>query len=329
MPLWDNSRCVDITGQGVNAVRWQELSVATSQDAAESVANLFYEVGATGVVIQDPQDIARYLSEAAWDAYEISPDVLEAEHVVVKAYLPLSSSLDNRISFLQMQLAALEEHFPGFLAELSLSEISEEDWAQAWKNFYLPEKVGEKIVIVPAWQKYRPQEGELAIWLDPGMAFGTGNHPTTVMCLHFLEKYLVPGAKVIDVGTGSGILALAAARLGAGQVTGIDIDPLAVTIATENVVVNHLEDRVKIKEADLLAGVFWDTSLIVANIVADAILLLIPQAHQCLLSGGYFIVSGIIRHRLAEVQSALLSEGFAIIEVEIESEWIAMVCQKE
>ncbi|MEW6661282.1 MAG: 50S ribosomal protein L11 methyltransferase [Bacillota bacterium] len=310
-------------------MRWQELSVATTQEAAESVANLFYEIGATGVVIQDPQDIARYLSEAAWEAYEISPDVLEAEHVVVKAYLPLNSSLDNRISFLRMQLAALDDHFPDFMAELSLTEISEEDWSQSWKTFYHPEKVGHRIVVAPAWEKYEPSEDELVIWLDPGMAFGTGTHPTTAMCIRLLERYVSPGAKVIDVGTGSGVLAIAAARLGAGQVTGVDIDPLAVTIARENAAANRLEDRVMIKETDLLAGVLCNANLIVANIVADPVMLLIPQAHQCLLSGGFLIVSGIIRHRLAEVQSALLAEGFAIIELERQDEWVAMVCQKE
>lgn len=310
-------------------MRWQELSVATSEEAAESVANLFYEVGAAGVVIQDPQDIARYLSEAAWEAFEISPDVLEAEHVVVKAYLPLNSSLDCRISYLEMQLAALEEHFPGFMAELSLTEISEEEWSQSWKAFYHPERVGQRIVVVPAWQKYEPTEDDLIVWLDPGMAFGTGTHPTTAMCIRFLERYITPGARVIDVGTGSGVLAVAAARLGAGQVTGVDIDPLATAIARENAAANSLAEIIMIQETDLLAGVLCDADLIVANIVADPALLLLPQAHQCLTSGGFLIVSGIIRHRLAEVQMALLSEGFAVIEIDHQDEWVAMVCQKE
>jgi len=313
----------------VGDLRWQDLSVITTQDAVESVANLFYDVGATGVVIQDPQDIARYLSEAAWEAYEISPDLLEADCVVVKAYLPINSSLDHRISLLRMQLAALKGHFPDFMAELSLNEVSEEDWSQAWKSFYHHEKVGQRIVVVPAWEKYDPAADELVVSLDPGMAFGAGTHPTTAMCIRFLERYVAPGDKVIDVGTGSGVLAISVARLGASHVVGIDIDPLAVIVASENVANNRLEDKVMIIEADLLGTVICDANLIVANIVADQVLHLIPQAHQCLLPQGFLIVSGIIRHRLAQVQTVILAEGFAIIDLDRQGEWMAMVCQKE
>lgn len=310
-------------------MNWQELSVATTEEAAEAVANLFYEVGAAGVVIQDPGDIARYLSEANWDACEIPPELLEAEGVVVKAYLPMNAELSHRLQYFQQQLDRLANYFPGHRAELSLSEVTEEDWSTAWKAYFHPEKIGERVVVAPTWEPYDPQGEEVVVRLDPGMAFGTGNHPTTAMCIRALEKYLSPGDRVLDVGTGSGVLAVIAAKLGAGSVLAVDLDPLAVRIASENVALNQVDDTVEVLQADLLAGVTEKAQLVVANIVADPVMALAPQAYRCLDTGAYFIASGIVRTRLAEVERVLLEEGFALVEVTQAAEWVLLVGQKE
>ncbi len=310
-------------------MKWQEIAVATSPEAAEAVAESFYQTGAAGVVIQDPGDIARYLSEAKWDAYDLSPELLEAENVVVKAYLPVDADLAERLDCFRAKLNELANHFPGHPLDVTLCEVCEEDWATAWKAHFHPQLIGNRVVVCPTWEEYQAGQDEVVIRLDPGMAFGTGNHPTTAACIKLLEKNLEPGSMVYDVGTGSGVLAIAAALLGAERVVAVDVDPLAVKIAGDNVAKNHLQDRVEVRQADLMAGLTEQADLVVANIVADVIMTLAPQAYGLLRAGGMFITAGIIRHRLLEVQRVLLDEGFVLVDVLLSGEWAAMVAMAE
>lgn len=308
--------------------KWQEITVKTTEEAQEAVTNLFYEMGAAGVVIEDPKVLARYIAEGRWDAYELPADLTDANHVVIKGYLPMDDLLQERLNKFSRALENLGQFFHQYSAEVSLAEISEEDWANSWKNYYKPEKVGEKIVIVPSWEHYEPQEGDVIIRLDPGMAFGTGNHPTTALSLRFMEKYLEPHSKVIDVGTGSGVLAIAAAKLGADHVLALDIDPMAVKIAQQNIAENGVGDKVEARYNDLLAGIKEKAHFIVANIVADVILALTPQAEERLYPGGYYVVSGIIQERWPEVQEALERAGLTIVEKRQEGQWVAAIGKK-
>lgn len=308
---------------------WQEISVETTEEASEAVANLFYEVGAQGVVIEDPRVIARYVEEDLWDAYELPSELLEAENVVIKGYLPIDQRLEERLELFEKQLAELEQHFVSWLAKVSYAEIAEADWSSAWKEYYKPQLVGETIVISPSWEEYRPLPGEKVIWLDPGMAFGTGNHPTTAMVIRAMEKYLRPGSQVLDVGTGSGILAIVAAKLGAEKVLALDIDTLAVEIAQQNVQLNEVSEQVTVRYNDLLTGLEGQYEMITANLTADPILALAQDAYERLCPGGVLLASGIIKQRFPEVESKLLEIGYHLVETLVEREWVSLVARKD
>ncbi|HHX50154.1 MAG TPA: 50S ribosomal protein L11 methyltransferase [Clostridia bacterium] len=308
--------------------KWQEITVETTEEAYEAVANLFYEVGAAGVVIEDPRVIARYLEERQWESYELPSELIEAENIVIKGYLPVDERLESRLDFFQERLAGLGEHFSGCLARLSLAEIAEADWSTSWKTHYKPEKIGERIVVSPSWEDYTIKKGELLVSLDPGMAFGTGYHPTTALAIRALEKYLQPGFRVIDVGTGSGILAIVAACLGATRVLALDVDILAVQIAEQNVLSNRVDDIVTVRYNDFLTGVTEEADLIVANINSDATPVVAEQSWERLKRGGILITSGIIADRQIEIVASLEDCGYHLEETNEEDEWVSLVARK-
>jgi ribosomal protein L11 methyltransferase len=229
--------------------------------------------------------------------------------------------------------------------------VDEEDWANAWKQYFKPIRVSERLTIKPTWEDYAPQPEELVIELDPGMAFGTGTHATTSLCLKTLEKVIRPGDDVIDVGTGSGVLAIAAAKLGARHVLALDLDPVAVSSATENARLNGLESRITVKHSDLLqvlreSGADPDSGMneagvseaglnvripvqvVVANILAEIILLFIDDVHQVLETGGHYIVSGIIKSKEEAIEQALQAAKFAIVERSYDQDWVVFVARK-
>ncbi|HYH02515.1 MAG TPA: 50S ribosomal protein L11 methyltransferase, partial [Bacillota bacterium] len=209
-----------------------------------------------------------------------------------------------------------------------LRQIREDDWAQAWKAYFKPERIG-KVVIKPSWEEYHPVAGEVIVELDPGMAFGTGNHPTTRLCIEQLQELIDGPLTMLDLGTGSGILSVVGAKLGATRVTASDIDPVAVRVARENVAANRVEDTVTVTEANLLQGhsvVQYD--LVVANIIADIIVRLIPDVPNVLKPQGLFLASGIIAERSEEVQQALTAAGFVIQKVAARDNWVAIIAGK-
>ncbi|GAW93449.1 50S ribosomal protein L11 methyltransferase [Calderihabitans maritimus] len=310
-------------------MKWQEITVTTTEEAVEAVADLFHQVGAAGVVIEDPKAITRYIAEEKWDYYELPRELLEAENVVIKGYLPIDENLQQRLQQLRRKLEEMHSYFTNYLAEISLAEVRESDWENCWKRYYKPQKIGQRLVICPSWESYQPSGDEMVIRMDPGMAFGTGTHPTTALCIRALDKHLRPGKTVFDVGTGSGILAIVAAKLGASRVLAIDLDPLAVKVAQANVARNGVNDVVKVVNGDLLTDVFEQADCIVANIVANAIITLAGQAYERLVTGGCFISSGIIKERLEEVRKTLQNAKFKIIEENTEGEWGALVARKE
>lgn len=306
-------------------MKWSEISIQTSHEATEAVANIFHDLGASGVVIEDPELINTYRRSGSWDYCDI-PEELETEVVTIKAYLPVDEFLDDKLRVFEERFNSLKEHdLDKGRGCIHCQEVQEEDWASSWKEFFHPVRVSEHIVIKPSWEDYLPAEDDIIIELDPGMAFGTGTHHTTSMCIRALEDVIKPGYTVFDVGTGSGILSVAAAKLGAALVHAIDLDSVAVRVATENVTFNKVVDTVTITQGDLLTGVTGKADVIVANIIADIIIKMLPDVRSRLTNTGVFITSGIISERLSDVTQALLENEFVIDKVIEEGGWVAIV----
>ena len=315
---------------------WQEIKITITPAAADAVANLYHDLGFGGVVIEDPQLLQEYTRTAGWDCYNLPLEALQGDLITVKGYLPLDINEAGRmgeepavLQEFRRRLLDLWPHFQGAAGQISLSQVTEEDWANNWKQYYHPVKISDRIVVKPSWEDYRPAAGEVVIDLDPGMAFGTGTHPTTVHCLKALENYLCAGEMVIDVGTGSGILAIAAAKLGAARVLAIELDPLAVTIAQENVLTNQVEDRVQVVAGNLLEPAEnLQADIITGNLIAAVVKRLAPSAFARLKPGGIFIGAGIIQGRLDEVLEELEAQGFAV-KVTDEGEWSTVIVTRD
>lgn len=312
-------------------MRWMELAVATNSDGADLVSNLLYDAGIMGVVIEDPGDINALIQDReSWDY--VDPCLLKADagEVTVKGYLPFDGTLHDRVEMIMEELQTLKEgnaHF-GCLS-LETGEVEEDDWAESWKKYYKPIKIGQNIIIKPSWEQYNQSPGDIIIDLDPGMAFGTGTHESTALCIELLEKYVKPGQRALDIGCGSGILAITAAKLDAGEVEAYDIQQLAVDIAADNVKRNNVSDVVKVGKGNLFGRVTGDADIIVANIVADVIIRMSESVEKYLKPGGVFIASGIIRERVDEVAEALESRGMTIMEKWLLNEWGALAaCMK-
>ncbi|WP_371370633.1 50S ribosomal protein L11 methyltransferase [Sporomusa aerivorans] len=306
-------------------MKWAEISIQTSHEATEAVADIFHDLGASGVVIEDPELINSYRRSGSWDYCDI-PEELDTEVVTIKAYLPVDDLLDDKLRVFEDRVNRLQEHnLDKGRGCINCREVQEEDWASSWKEYFHPVRVSEHIVIKPSWEEYLPVEGDIVIELDPGMAFGTGTHHTTAMCVRFLEEVIKPADTVFDVGTGSGILAVAAAKLGAARVRGVDLDSVAVRVAKENAAFNKVTETVDITQGDLLTGVDGTANVIVANIIADIIIKMLPDVKKRLEKNGLFIASGIITERLSDVTAALIEHGFVVDKVTEEGGWAAIL----
>lgn len=309
-------------------MKWAEISIQTSHEAMEAVADIFHDLGASGVVIEDPEMVNNYRRSGEWDYCDI-PEEANLEVVTIKSYLPVDELLDDKLRVFEERVNCLHEHnLDKGRGSINCREVQEEDWASSWKDYFHPTRVSERIVIKPTWEEYVPSDGDLVIELDPGMAFGTGTHHTTTMCIRCLEDIIKRDHTVFDVGTGSGILAVAAAKLGASRVRAIDFDPVAVRTAKENVASNGVLATVDIIQGDLLTGVEGQADVIVANIIADIIIKMLPDTYSKLAENGVFIASGIIADRLGDVTEALLEQGFVVDKVIEEGGWVAIVATR-
>lgn len=310
---------------------WVEVSIKTSAETVEIASNILYDAGAGGVVIEDPRDIVDLQhGDANWDYVdeELLKQAVE-DRVVVKGYLPHDTDLYNKIEEICAKVADMGNY--GLDAKDSavvLADVHEEDWANNWKQYYKPTRVGVHIVIKPTWESYMPAGDDIVVELDPGMAFGTGTHESTMLCLELLESHMIPDSSIIDVGCGSGVLSIAAAKLGAKKVLALDVDPVAVRVASENAKLNCVEDIVEVRKNDLLDGFDVQVDIIIANIVADVIIRLLPQIPPRLKKPGLFIASGIIKERADDVKAAVESMGFTIEDVADAGEWVAFVCRR-
>ncbi len=304
-------------------MRWLELTVNAHPEAVESVSELLSRYAPGGVAIEEPIELIDEGQEYR---------VLTGQPVQVHAYLPIDGREEEarqRVAEGLWHFASLGQHFVG---ELKTREVNEEDWENAWKDYFHVTHIGQRLVIRPSWRNYTPKNDEVVLELDPGMAFGTGLHPTTRMCLEQVEQRTRAGMRVLDVGTGSGILALAAARLGAASVDCIDNSSVAVESATANAAMNDLSDRISVVlgvldevEAMRMAGQY---DMVLVNIIAHVIGGMASQLAQVLAPGGLLIAGGIIEARRPDAEPALLAAGLQLLDQAMIDDWIVLVMRK-
>lgn len=295
-------------------MKWCEISIQTSHEAVELIAEIFRDLGASGVVIEDPELVNDYITSGKWDYTDI-PIAKETEVVVEKAYLPVNGELEGRIQTLQQEIKALESRGVNTApAVLTTAELQDEDWSDTWKQYFHTEKPGERVVIKPTWEEYEPKDDEVVIELDPGAAFGTGTHATTSMCIRQLEKLVKPGMTVFDVGTGSGILSIISAKLGARNIQAVDYDDSVLKIVEENLEQNDVQDIISVAQSDLMQNVHGKAELVIANIIADIIIRLFDQLDEHLEQGGILLTSGIIEDRIEDVLAAAEAHGYGVVE---------------
>ncbi|MGF7056362.1 50S ribosomal protein L11 methyltransferase [Brassicibacter mesophilus] len=307
-------------------MKWIEVQIKTTTEAVEAVSNILYEVGVGGLAIEDPNDIILQTANDDWDFIDSSLLDQDFEGVIVKGYFPESEDLIDKIELIKQNVEKIPLYnLDKGLGEVTTTEVYEKDWAHAWKKYYKPKKVAKNVVIKPSWEEYIADKDDIIIELDPGMAFGTGTHETTIMCIQQLENYVKSGSTVFDVGCGSGILSVAAAKLGARRVIGVDLDELCVKVSKDNIKINNVEDLVEIRHGNLLDVVDEKAEVVVSNIIAEIIIILSKDIKKFLKNDGVFIASGIINEKIDSVKQALIEENMEIVEIINMGEWACIV----
>lgn len=305
-------------------MKYYEIIVDTTSEASELVAEILTEAGSNGIGIYDPKDLLELSANGViWDYMD--------EHLInddgkaqVKGYFPVDG-FESVKAEIDEKLVFLKANSPFDLGSLAISKtvVDDSDWVESWKENYKPIHAG-RVTIVPEWIDYEPRDGEYIVKIDPGMAFGTGEHESTKMCLQLLQALGVEDKSVIDIGTGSGILALASAKLGAKFVEAYDIDGNAVKAAKENAILNGLSDKLKVDNANLLDKTTGKFDIVLANITADVLITLSATLGYYMKKDGVVIISGIILKREDDVETAFVNAGYRIMERVNMGEWVAL-----
>lgn len=285
-------------------MKWIEIQVCLQKQGSEIVSILLQNLGSKGVWIEDQE-----------------------EHVALKSYL---SELDNHqvyLNRLHCELQKLEERDDTLgPITVQVQEVDDESWAQEWKKYYEPMRITERFTIKPLWKEYSGSNEEHIIHLDPGMAFGTGTHPTTILAVRLLERYVVPETQFLDVGCGSGILSVVSTKLGAKNGLAVDIDPVALDKTRENLGYNQVEGQVEVRKGDLLKGIDQQFDVVIANILAEVIIKMIEELPKVLKQDGIFICSGVIADKENQVIEAL--RGYRLLDKITMESWVAMVFKR-
>ncbi|MBU2621330.1 MAG: 50S ribosomal protein L11 methyltransferase [Proteobacteria bacterium] len=301
-------------------MKWTEAKVifdySDKELAADLIADIFNEFGLQGVVIEDPDEEP---SEGWGDGAVEKP-----ANNSVAGYFPSNSSLSNKCAALEKKLKELESK-SGISWHITYSEIDEKDWAESWKAFFWPVKIGKNLVVKPTWREYAPGKNDIILEIDPGMAFGTGAHPTSALCMSMIEKYLKPGNSFLDIGTGSGILMIAAAKLGAGHLLGTDTDEVAAEIAKDNLILNKIDEkRFAVKISNLVEEIGERFDVVAANILSEVILTLLDSVSKVISKNGILICSGITEKNRSAVEEKMTRKGFEIIDVQTSDGWVCI-----
>ena len=291
------------------------------QKKQKEIGDIFYDFGATGLKIEEPMTHKNSL-----DYYKNEKDFLMVDHAV-SAYFPVNIYAERRKQAIVKRFEETFAEREDIVYTIDFYDFEEEDYQNSWKKYFYTQKISERFVVKPTWREYEPQEDELVIEIDPGRAFGTGTHPTTSLCIKLMEENIKEENTVIDVGTGSGILMVAAEKLGAGKIVGTDIDPMAVEVAEENLLLNKVDmEKAKAYAGDLVTVVQDEKfDVVVANILADVLLILLKDISRVVKKDGLVIFSGIIEDKLEEMKRAVEEVGLEILEVKADKEWRAML----
>ena len=317
-------------------MKYIEVKIKTSKSGIDPVLAALMNIGINDAMIDDPDEILAMIASpgpSEWYDESQIPDLSMIEPAVTVFFADdeegRSKSNDVRKAIEELAKSVAEGRYgaEADLGELSVSAKVEDDvlWRDKWKEYFKPTKLSNNIVVKPTWCEYEPNEEDIVIEIDPGMAFGTGTHETTMLCIRMIEKYMSDGYKVLDVGSGSGILSIAAAKLGASDVLGIDIDEDAVRVSNENYELNKVSDRAKAIVGDLTAGVDYKANIVVANLLADIVMRLSKDAKRHLGEKGIFITSGILTEKSEAVEKCMIECGFEIVEKAILGEWCSIV----
>lgn len=320
-------------------MRWHEVTIYTTEEAIEMVTNFMHELGAGGVSIEESGTLNKARDTSFGQLYDSPLNDIPEGRCEIKSYFSDDSEMERILLELDESLRMLGEiGIDTGHPRVEMKDVYDEDWADEWKKYFKPIRVSDRLTIKPTWEEYSPGPEEIVIELDPGMAFGTGTHETTTLCLQTLERVIRGGEDIIDVGTGSGILSIAAIKLGARHVLALDLDQVAVTVAQDNVVLNGLEDSITVRKSDLLKvilsedkslGITLPVQLVVANILAEVIVLFCDDVYSALVDGGTYIASGIIAAKETMVAEAMTKAGLTVIDKYYDQNWVAIVARKQ
>lgn len=330
--IWKEEKRVEIN------MNYIETKIYTSEIGIEMVLNALSEIGIDNAVIEDPSDVEDLMDKKNsydWDYVDASVMEQIHEEPTVIIYGEDTEEGENQVEQIKLAIEKLKEQKDDIVADVDLGRLvvesivaSDEEWKDNWKEFFKPSKITDRIVVKPTWETYEKQsEDELIIEIDPGMAFGTGTHETTTLCVKLLEKYTETTDAVLDVGCGSGILSIAAGLLGIKNILGIDIDPIAVEVSKENVELNHLSDVVAVQYGDLTKGIDFKADVVVANLMADLVMMLAEDVAKHLTGKSIFISSGILVEKQQMVSESIEKNGFKILEVLEQGDWCAIAAQ--
>ncbi|WFA09540.1 50S ribosomal protein L11 methyltransferase [Tissierella sp. Yu-01] len=311
-------------------MKWLELQIKTTPEFEEIISEVLYENGATGLAIEDPNDILELSrNEKDWDFIEPNLIDLGFDGILIKAYYEIDNGINVTIDNIkdEIERKPIKEGKEPY-GKIDTFEVDDKNWANNWKKYFKTIIINNHIIIKPSWESYDKKDDDIVIELDPGMAFGTGSHETTLMCAEALDQFVNENSIVYDVGCGSGILSIVAAKLGAKQVTAIDLDEMCVKISIENAENNDVNDIVEVKQGNLLDVIEGKANIIVANIIAEILVDMINSIDKYLELNGTFIGSGIIVEKIDIVKDALIEHGFSIIDIKENNGWACIVATK-
>lgn len=302
-------------------MEWCEVRVTTEEPCVETIAGLFHAWGAGGVIIEDPAAVRGYIARGEWDAHGFTQEYLERDLIVIRAYYPAPCPLSEK------QINDLKET-AGRSCVIDITAVRDEDWADNWKDYYHTTRVGKGMVIKPSWEEYLVDQNDIIIELDPGMAFGTGTHITTRQCLELLEEVIKEDDRVIDVGTGSGILAIAAAKLGAAHVWAMDNDQVAVDVAADNIVINGVSDRISLTRSDIAEYQVPRANVVLANMTGVVIRTYIEELISLIEPGGVLIGAGISISIWPELKKSFENRSIAVEKECYEEDWVGILLRR-
>jgi ribosomal protein L11 methyltransferase len=317
-------------------LKYYQIDIETTEAGIEAIVAKLMAAGIENTVVADPKDVADLMEKKesyAWDYVEDEVAARMEKPPVVTVY----AYEDAELSSTKHALAALRQDAASGLfgegadfgpLEPVITEHDDSEWQDKWKEYFKPFRVSEHILIKPSWEEVEAGPEDHVLEIDPGMAFGTGTHETTSMCIEMMEGYLQPGSRVLDAGCGSGILSIAAAFLGAGDVLGVDIDEDAVRVARENIQLNHVEEVARASYGDVTEGVDYLADLVAANLMAELLCMVTPGIYRHLTPGGVYISSGILLEKEEMVTQAIEAAGFSVIEIRRKGEWICIAARK-